>query len=57
MKNANIVHKNQLIDTHFDDLLRVACNIYKPDILKIVKKKLSKHRQSHQFQLNITFFQ
>jgi hypothetical protein len=34
MKYAKNVYKNRLTDSHLDDLLRVACSNYKPDILK-----------------------
>jgi len=38
MKYAKNVYRNWLTDSHLDDLLRVACSNYKPDISKIVKK-------------------
>jgi len=46
MKYAKNVYRNWLTDSHFDDLLRVACSNYKPDISKIVKK-LSQFQNSH----------
>ncbi|KAL4135744.1 hypothetical protein QTP88_007335 [Uroleucon formosanum] len=38
MKYAKNVYRNQLTDSHLDDLLRVACSNYKPDLSKIYVK-------------------
>jgi len=46
MKYAKNVYRNRLTDSHLDDLLRVACSNYKPDMSKIVKK-LSQFQNSH----------
>lgn len=37
MKYAKNVYKNRPINSHLDDLLRVACSYYKLDTPKIVK--------------------
>jgi hypothetical protein len=39
MKYAKNMYRNRLTDSHLDDLLRVACNNYKPDISTIVKNQ------------------
>jgi hypothetical protein len=46
MKYAKNVYRNRLNDSHLDDLLKVACSNYKPDITKIVKK-LSQYQNSY----------
>ncbi|XP_025196338.1 zinc finger BED domain-containing protein 5-like [Melanaphis sacchari] len=46
MKYAKNVYRNRLTDSHLDDLLRVACSNYKPDLSKIVKE-LSQYQNSH----------
>ncbi|XP_025421055.1 uncharacterized protein LOC112691116 [Sipha flava] len=46
MKYAKNVYRNRLTDSHLDDLLRVACSKYKPDLSKIVKE-LSQYQNSH----------
>jgi len=38
MKYAKNVYRNGLTDSRLNDLLRVACSNYKPDLSKIVKK-------------------
>ncbi|XP_025411815.1 uncharacterized protein LOC112684477 [Sipha flava] len=46
MKYAKNVYRNRLTDSHLDDLLRIACSKYKPDLSKIVKE-LSQYQNSH----------
>lgn len=46
MKFAKNIYRNRLTDSHLDDVLRVACSNYKPDLSKIVIS-LSQHQISH----------
>lgn len=46
MKYAKNVYRNRLTDSHLDDVLRVACSNYKPD-LSVIVNKLSQYQKSH----------
>lgn len=46
MKYAKNVYRNRLTDSHLDDVLRVACSNFKPDLSKIVEN-LSQYQISH----------
>lgn len=46
MKYAKNVYRNRLTDSHLDDILRVACSNYKPDLSHIVQS-LSQYQKSH----------
>lgn len=46
MKYAKNIYRSRLTDSHLDDVLRVACSNYKPDLSKIVEN-LSQYQISH----------
>ncbi|XP_071053567.1 EPM2A-interacting protein 1-like [Onthophagus taurus] len=46
MKYAKNIYRNRLTDSHLDDVLRIACTNYKPDLSQVVKK-LSQYQKSH----------
>ena len=51
MKYAKNLYRNQLSDSHFDNVLRIICNNHKPDSSKIVQC-LCQRKKSHYFLFN-----